>query len=65
MNKQYTCTTNQLEVMKWLRANGQRGYDWECHGAKNMAVIIKNSKLETAYILMWEWTGKANPSKRV
>jgi len=54
--KYYTHSKDALKLMKWLRANGERGTDWEASGgARNLTVYFKNDKLELAYTMVWEW----------
>ena len=61
MKKQYIRRTRTLEVVKWLRQNGERFVDWDISGGyKNLSIIIMSDRLELAYIMMWEW-GNADP----
>jgi hypothetical protein len=56
MTKYYRVTKEQLPVLKWLRANGVRGIDWEFSGGyKAIEVRFMNDKLELAYIMRYEW----------
>jgi hypothetical protein len=58
--------TRTLEVVKWLRQNGQRFIDWEMSGGyTNLTINIMNDKLELAYIMMWEWSNADPPSNRI
>ena len=53
---QYTHRKDALKLMKWLRANGERGRDWDSSGgAYNLTVYFKNDKLELAYTMVWVW----------
>jgi hypothetical protein len=52
----YIRRTRTLEVVKWLRQNGERFVDWDMSGGnKNLTIIIKNDRLDLAYIMEWEW----------
>ena len=47
---------NPVAVLKWLRTQGDRGVDWDFTGGlKGMEVWFKNSKLELAYTMRWQW----------
>lgn len=59
-NKEYIVNRQKADVVKWLRQNGERGVDWEFWGGLNAVhIFIYNEKLETAYILQWDWAGVA------
>lgn len=46
-----------LEVVKFLRKQGERGVDYEFSGAgKSLSIWFRNDKIETAYIMTYEWT---------
>jgi hypothetical protein len=53
--KIYQRKTKVLEVMRWLRANGTRGIDWESHGGTRLDIFFANEELELAYIMVWDW----------
>lgn len=58
MAKEYIVNRQKVEVLKWLRQNGERGVDWDYWGAlKAVHITITNERLETAYILQWDWAG--------
>jgi|688.fasta_scaffold188214_1 hypothetical protein len=42
-------------VIKWCRQNGERGRDWDFVGGLKVELWFYESKLETAYLLQWEW----------
>lgn len=41
-------------IIKWCRAHGERGQDWDFAGGLNVHIWFMNSQLEVAYILRWE-----------
>lgn len=56
---------NLVEVMRWLRAEGgERGVKWEAHGGKTLSIQFKDSKLELAYIMEWDWLNPDVPPNR-
>ena len=56
--KEYIVNKQKPEVLKWLRQHGERGVDWDYWGGLNAVhVTIKNERLETAYIIQWDWAG--------
>jgi hypothetical protein len=58
---EYIRRTRQLDVLKWLRQGGERGVAWEFSGGnKAITIRIYDDKLNTAYILAWEW-GNPDP----
>jgi hypothetical protein len=62
----YIRRTRTLEVVKWLRQNGERFVDWDMSGGnKNLTIIIKNDRLDLAYIMEWEWKNPDPSSNRI
>ena len=54
--KYHTHKKDGLKLMKWLRANGERGRDWDASGTpNNLTVYLMNDKIELAYTMVWEW----------
>ncbi len=49
--------TDNVTVLKWLRAHGERGRDWDFTGGlKGIEIEFRNDTLETMYIMEWEWS---------
>ena len=48
---------NDLLVVKWLRQQGERGVDYQFAGSgRTLSVWFMNDRIETAYIMTYEWT---------
>ena len=46
-----------LEVVKFLRKQGERGVDYDFSGVgKSLSIWFSNDRIETAYIMTYEWT---------
>ena len=45
-----------LEIIKWLREQGQRGSDWDFAGSgRTLSIWFMNERIEVSYIMEWEW----------
>ena len=44
-----------VEVIRWLRAHGVRGSDFDFAGSIRLDIEFYNDKLELAYIMRWDW----------
>jgi hypothetical protein len=63
--KQHKRRTKTIELVKWLRANGERFTDWDISGGyTNLTITFKNEKLELAYIMLWDWADPDPTSNR-
>ncbi len=45
-----------IEVVKWLRRQGERGVDYQFAGSgRTLSVWFMNERIEVSYIMEWEW----------
>lgn len=45
-----------IEVVKWLRSQGERGVDYQFAGSgRTLSVWFMNDRIEVAYIMTYEW----------